>query len=62
MFSFARLGRVNKEIWYACYSEGHNNISKFFRTSEHKDTQESKSKTTRKSHTEPQVLIRHDMI
>lgn len=28
MFSFAWPGRVNQEIWYACYSGRHKNISK----------------------------------
>lgn len=35
MFSFAWPGRVNQEIWYACYIEGHNNTSEIHRTSEH---------------------------
>lgn len=49
MFSFAWPGRVNQEIWYACDSRGNKNISKIHCTSEHKDKQESKSKTPEKS-------------
>lgn len=41
--------RVNQEIWYVCYNEGLDNISKTIRSSEHKDTQGPNSKTPEKS-------------